>query len=229
MLSHRSRLSAHCRHLEPRASNLEPRASITQLLRRAFAEASESVDEVAVRLQFLERVDDGFVLRVAFEGKVEDVFPRAVGMRAALDAGEVQVALGKAAERSMQRARPAGIAQHEQQSRLDLACFGERVRHLLDGVKPGEVHPRQVLDALGQNFEAVELAGVGAGDSAYGFIATLRDLFGAACGVVERRALDALVAAEKAAALCEPLRVAQDFFQVFDLDSGQSAKAMRNL
>ena len=210
-------------------SNLEPRASITQLLRCSFAEASEAVDEVAIGLQFLERVDDGFVLRVAFEGKVEDVFPRAVGVRAALDAGEIQVALGKATERSMQCAGPAGIAQHEQQRRLDLACFGERVRHLLDGVKPGEVHPRQVLDALGQNLETVELAGVGASDSAYGFIATLRDLFGAACCVVERRALDVLVASEKAAALREPLRVAQDFFKVFDFHSGQCAQAVRNL
>ena len=147
-------------------------------------------------------------------------------MRAALDAGEVQVALGKTAERGMERTGLAGITQHEQQGRLDGPVFGKRICHLLDGVKPGEVHPRQVLDSFGQNLEAVELAGIGARDRAYGFIATLGDFFGATGGIVERGALDVLVASEKAAALGEPLRVAQDFFQIFNLDSGEGAKAV---
>ncbi len=202
---------------------------ITQLLRGAFAEASEAVHEVAVALEFFQRFDDGGVFRVAFEGEMEYVFPRAVGMRAALDAGEVQVALGKATECCMERTGSAGIAQHEQQSRLDFARFGEGVRHFLDGIKPGEVHPRQVLDALGQNVEAIELAGVGARDRAYGFIATLGDFFGTACGVVESRALDVRVAPEKAAALGKALRVAQHFLDVLEFCPGESAKAVRNL
>ena len=218
-----------CEVLIAHGSWLIAHSLIAQFFRRSFAETSEAVHEVAVALEFLQRLDDGFVFRVAFEGKVENVFPRAVGMRTALDAGEVQVALGKAAERSMQCAGPAGIAQHEQQCRLDLACFGEGVRHLLDGVKPGEIHPRQVLDALGQNVEAIELAGVGARNRAYGFIATLRDFFGTACGVVESRALDVRVAPEKAAALGKALRVAQHFLDVLEFCPGESAKAVRNL
>ena len=94
-------------------------------------EAAEAVHEVAVGLQLLERIDDGVVFRVSFEGKVEDVFPRAVGMRTALDAGEVQVALRETAQCGMQCAGSAGIAQHKKQCRLDFAGFGERIRYLL--------------------------------------------------------------------------------------------------
>ena len=224
-----SLLTAHCSPLIAHRSLLTVHSLITQLLRGAFAEASEAVHEVTVALEFFQRFDDGGIFRVAFEGKVENVFPRAVGMRAALDAGEVQVALGKATECCMQCTGPAGIAKHEQQSRLDFACFGEGVRHFLDGIKPGEVHPRQVLNALGQNVEAIELAGVGARDRAYGFIAALGDFFGTASGVVERCAFDVWVAPEKAAALGKALRVAQHFFDVLEFCPGECAKTVRNL
>ena len=129
----------------------------------------------------------------------------------------------------MQCAGLARIAQHKEKRRLDGSRFRERVRRLLDGVKPGEVHPRQVLYTFGQDIQAVELAGVGARDRAYGFIATLGDFFGAACGIVERGALDFRVAPEKAAALRKALRVAQHFLDVGELCSRERAKAVRNL
>ena len=179
----------------------DPPFLITQFLGSAFAEAPEAVHEVAVGLQFLERVDDCFVLRATFEGEVEDVFPRAVGVRAALDAGKVQVALCKAAERGVQRPGLARIAQHKEQCRLDGSRFGERVRRLLDGVKPGEVHPRQVLNALGKDVEAIELAGVGARDRAYGFVAAFRDFLGASGCIIECGTLDLRIAPEESAAL----------------------------
>ena len=91
------------------------------------------------------------------------------------------------------------------------------------------IHPRQVLYTFGQDIQAVELAGVGARDRAYGFIATLRDFFGASGCIIECGTFDFRVAPEEPAALRKPLRVAQHFFQVRKLCPGECAQAVRNL
>ena len=136
-------------------------------------------------------------------------------MRTAFDAGEVQIALGKATEGFVQSARLAGIVQHEQECSLDgrLACIACRKFRqfncgFLNGVKTREVHARQVFEPLFENVKTIELGGISACDSAYMLVAALGDFFGAACGIVECSTLDVRVLSEKAAALCKALRVA---------------------
>jgi len=156
-------------------------------------------------------------------------------MRTALDAGEVQVALGKATERFVQCARLSRIAQHEQERSLDggsvirFRKFWQFNCGLLDRVETREVYARQVFEPLLENVKAIELGGVSACDSANVLVAALGDFFGTACGIVKSSALDVRVLAEKAAALRETLRMAQHFGEVFDLCARQCAKRMFNL
>ena len=67
----------------------------------------------------------------------------------------------------------------------------------------------QQYKGIGQNVQAVELGGIGAGDGAESLVSTLGHFFGTAGGIVEGNTYNAGIASEEPAALGETLGVAE--------------------